>query len=144
MTGKTPTACALLVAAISKSLAADAESLLQRMPSSFSGTYVWEHSGETWHAALTFTSRYTGENGDAIFEGTVNIRGQDRVTSFGTRVRAVVNSQTLAFEMAEINGHSKPGFPPRVYTGKIAPDLNTISARTGSSGKNLAVHLTAR
>ena len=117
---------------------------MQRMPSSFSGTHVWQHNDETWHASVTFTSRYAGQNGDAIFEGTENIRSADGATTFRTKVRAVVNAQTLAFDMAEIYDYSKPGFSPSVYIGNMSPGLDTIYARWRSTGKNLLVHLTAR
>jgi hypothetical protein len=144
MTRKIAIACVFLLATISSSLAADADSLLQRMPSTFSGTHVWQHNDETWHATVTFTSRYAGQNGDAIFEGLEDIRSPDGATSFRTKVRAVVNAQSLAFDMAEIYDYSKPGFSPSVYIGNMSPDLNSIYARWRSSGKNLVVHLTAR
>lgn len=144
MTKKIAIACAFLLAAISSGVAADADSLLQRMPSSFSGTHVWQHNDETWYATVTFSSRYAGQNGDAIFEGIENIRSRDGAMTFKTKVRAVVNAQTLAFDMAEIYDYSKPGFSPSVYIGNMSPDLNTIYARWRSSGKNLAVHLTAK
>jgi hypothetical protein len=144
MTKKIPIACAFLLATISSGLASEADSLLQRMPSSFSGTHVWQHNDETWYASVTFTSRYAGQNGDAIFEGTENIRSTDGTVTFRTKVRAVVNAQTLAFDMAEIYDYSKPGFSPSVYIGNMSPDLSTIYARWRSTGKNLLVHLTAR
>jgi hypothetical protein len=144
MTKKYLLACVFLFATISGSLASEANSLLQRMPSSFSGTHIWQHNGETWYASVTFTRRYVGQDGDVIFEGIENIISSDGATAFKTKVRAVVNAQTLAFDMAEIYDYSKPGFSPSVYTGNMSPDLNTIYARWRSTGKNLLVHLTAK
>lgn len=136
--------CIFLLATISGGLASEADSLLQRMPSSFSGTQVWQHNDETWYASVNFTSRYAGQNGDAIFEGIESVHSSDGATTFRTKVRAVVNARTLAFDMAEIYDYSKPGFSPSVYTGNVSPDLNTIHARWRSTGKNLLVHLTAK
>jgi hypothetical protein len=133
-----------LLATISGSFALEADSLLQRMPSSFSGKQVWQHNDETWYATVNFTSRYAGQNGDVIFEGIEDIISPDGATAFKTKVRAVVNAQTLAFDMAEIYDYAKPGFAPSVYTGNMSPDLNTIYARWRSTGKNLLVHLTAK
>ena len=137
-------ACVVLTAAMSRCLAMDAGALLQKMPSSFSGTHVWQHNNETWRASVDFTSRYAGQHGDAIFEGIERIENSSGTASFSTKVRAAVNAGTLAFDMAEIYDYSKPGFSPSVYTGTVSPDLSTIDARWRSGGKNLLVHLTAK
>jgi hypothetical protein len=144
MSKKILIACALLLATISSSIALEAETLLLKMPASFSGTQVWQHNDETWYASVTFTRRYAGQDGDVIFEGMEQVHSPDGATTFKTKVRAVVNAQSLAFDMAEIYDYSKPGFSPSVYTGNMSPDLNTIHAKWRSSGRNLLVHLTAK
>jgi hypothetical protein len=137
----------ILLASIECCFAIEPEAILKNMPATYSGTYVWQESKDTWNMSVSFTDRKIGRNGEVEFSGMEYfVHAKDKYKKFDSKVRAVVNSQTLAFDMSEISDQpQKGGFTAMVYTGKISANLSSIKASwVGSDGKKVVVDLTAR
>jgi len=137
----------LILMTISNCFAADTEWLLKNLPSSFSGTYTWQPSAETYYMSVSFNDRRVVGNGDVQFTGTEYfVHVKDKNKTFSSKVRAVINPRSLAFDMSEIpDQEQKAGFINMVYSGKITPDLRAIAASwNGTDGKRVNIDLTAK
>jgi len=146
MTTKLLALSILMLASIANCAAIEPNALLKNMPASYVGTYVWQESGDTWSLSVTFSDRQIGRNGDVEFLGTEYfVHASKSTEKFESKVRAVVNARTFAFDMTEIDNQGKKvGFTPMFYTGKISSDLRTIEASwTGEGGRNVTIKLTA-
>jgi hypothetical protein len=146
MTNKFLYASVLVFASITCSFAVEPGALLKNMPSSYSGTYVWQDTRDTWYMSVSFSDRRIGANGEVEFTGKETfVHATNQSEKFESKVRAVVNARTLAFDMSEISEQpQKAGFTAMVYTGNLSSDLHTIAASwIGEKNKTVVISLTA-
>ena len=69
MTNKFLYASVLVFASITCCFAIEPGALLKNMPSSYSGTYVWQDTRDTWYMSVSFSDRKIGANGEVEFTG---------------------------------------------------------------------------
>jgi len=146
MTNKFLYASVLVFASITCSFAVEPGALLKNMPSSYSGTYVWQDTRDTWYMSVSFSDRRIGANGEVEFTGKETfVHATNQSEKFESKVRAVVNARTLAFDMSEISEQpQKAGFTAMVYTGNLSSDLHTLAASwIGEKNKTAVISLTA-
>jgi hypothetical protein len=134
----------LFLASIEGGFAIEPNALLKDLPASFSGTYVWEDSKDTWNMSVTFSDRRS-VNGEVQLTGMEHfVHASGDAKKFSSKIRAVVNAQTLALDLSEVSDKQQVGFTSMVYTGRISSDLRTIDAAwKGTDGKIVRLSLTA-
>jgi hypothetical protein len=121
------------------------DAILKNLPASYVGTYEWEGDPDVWNVTVAFSERSAGNNGEVRLVGVEHfVNRQDKNKKFDSKVRAVINTRTLGFDMSEVDETRKDGFISMVYTGKISPELSNINATwTGSQGKKVILKLRA-
>jgi hypothetical protein len=121
------------------------DSIIKNLPASYVGTYEWEGDPDIWNVTVSFSERSAGNNGEVRLVGVEHfVNRQNRNKKFDSKIRAVINARTLGFDMSEVDETRKDGFISMVYTGKISPELTSISATwTGSQGKKVILKLRA-
>ena len=124
----------------------DADSLINKLPREYTGTYQWENSNDPWNVSVSFTAvkiltdRKIELNGKEYF---INIK--DKNKTFESTIRAIIDPKTLAFEMKEIYTEQKDGFQVMIYRGYISPDLKDINADwVSAQGEKVTMVLKAK
>ena len=124
----------------------DADSLINKLPGEYTGTYQWEYSNDPWNVSVSFTAvkiltdRKIELNGKEYF---INIK--DKNKTFESTIRAIIDPKTLAFEMKEIYTEQKDGFQVMIYRGYISPDLKDINADwVSAQGEKVTMVLKAK
>jgi hypothetical protein len=121
------------------------DAILKNLPASYVGTYEWEGDPDVWNVTVSFSERSVGNNGEVRLVGVEHfVNRKDNNKKFDSKVRSVINARTLGFDMSEVDETRKDGFISMVYTGKVSPELTSISATwTGSQGKRVILKLRA-
>jgi hypothetical protein len=121
------------------------DSIIKNLPASYVGTYEWEGDPDIWNVTVSFSERSAGNNGEVRLVGVEHfVNRRDKNKKFDSKIRAVINARTLGFDMSEVDETRKDGFISMVYTGKVSPELTSISATwTGSQGKRVILKLRA-
>lgn len=124
----------------------DADSLINKLPREYTGTYQWENFNDPWNVSVSFTEvkiltdRKIELNGKEYF---INIK--DKNKTFESNIRAVIDPKTLAFEMEEIYTQQKDGFQVMIYRGYISSDLKDIDADwVSAQGEKVTIVLKAK
>jgi hypothetical protein len=124
----------------------DADSLINKLPREYTGTYQWENSNDPWDVSVTLKEVKKLSNGNIELNGKesfINIK--DKNKTFESNVRAVIDPKTLAFEMEEIYLEQKDGFQVMVYKGYVSSDLKDINADwISAKGKKVTMVLKAK
>lgn len=110
---------------------------IKTLPRSYSGTYLLENSNYLWDVSISFSDVIPLQDGKVAINGTVFfISKEDRGKTYESDIRAVINPETLNFEMEEVHTDNRAGFIPMTYRGKISSDLIYINAECITSKDN--------
>ena|ERR1700694_5932979 len=137
--------CLLVSARVCLAEGMNAEAISKAFPKSYSGTYVWANSGDTWDASVSFATAKVLDDGTVELSGTEHfVSRADPSQTYDSNVRAIINALTLRIEMEEIYLEKKEGFVPMVYRGNISSDLKNIdTAWIGPKGEKVRLTLKA-
>jgi hypothetical protein len=120
--------CVFLFVGNSFAAQLDAGSIINNLPRAYTGSYQWENSDDLLDVSISFSEVKKRTNGDVEITGKENFINQnDKNKTYESNIRAVIDPQTLTFEMEEIS-EKKEDFTPMVYKGTISSDLITINA----------------
>jgi hypothetical protein len=80
------------------------DAILKNLPASYVGTYEWEGNPDIWNVTVSFSERSAGNNGEVRLVGVEHfVNRQDKNKKFDSKVRAVINTKTLGFDMSEVD-----------------------------------------